>query len=55
MLSFLVTLTRFFRAIARAWRDPLFRSTLALTVTLLVSGPPSTRRSNACRRSTRCT
>jgi voltage-gated potassium channel Kch len=38
MLSFLVTLTRFFRAIARAWRDPLFRSTLALTVALLVSG-----------------
>lgn len=38
MLSFLVTLTRFFRAIARAWSDPLFRSTLALTVALLISG-----------------
>ena len=38
MLSFLLTLARFFRAIARAWSDPLFRSTLALTVVLLISG-----------------
>lgn len=38
MLAFLVTLARFFRAIARAWSDPLFRSTLALTVVLLASG-----------------
>ncbi len=38
MLSFLLTLARFFRAIARAWSDPLFRSTAALTVALLVSG-----------------
>jgi hypothetical protein len=38
MVSFLLTLTRFFRAIVRAWSDPLFRSTLALTVALLVSG-----------------
>lgn len=38
MLSFLITLTRLFRAIARAWRDPLFRSTSVLTVALVVSG-----------------
>lgn len=31
MIAFFVTLARFFRAIARAWGDPLFRSTLALT------------------------
>ena len=38
MIAFFVTLARFFRALARAWTDPLFRSTLALTVVLLVSG-----------------
>ncbi len=38
MIAFVVTLARFFRAIAHAWDDPLFRSTLALTVVLLVAG-----------------
>ena len=38
MIAFLVTLARFFRAIAHAWADPLFRSTLALTAVLLASG-----------------
>ncbi len=31
MLAFFLTITRFFRALVRAWDDPLFRSTLALT------------------------
>ena len=38
MIAFFVTLARFFRAIAHAWDDPLFRSTLALTAVLLASG-----------------
>lgn len=38
MIAFFVTLARFFRAIARAWADSLFRSTLALTAVLLVAG-----------------
>lgn len=38
MIAFFVTLVRFFRALAGAWSDPLFRSTVALTVVLLISG-----------------
>lgn len=38
MLSFLLTLTRFFRGLLKAWSSPNFRSTLLITIILLVSG-----------------
>ena len=38
MLSFLLTLTRFFRGLYRAWLKPNFRSTLLIATLILISG-----------------
>lgn len=38
MVSFLLTLLRFFRALRRAWNDPLFRSSFYLLLLMLFSG-----------------
>jgi len=38
MISFALTILRFFRALRRAWRDELFRSSFYLLLLLIVSG-----------------
>jgi len=38
MVSFALTLLRFFRALRRAWRDSLFRSSFYLLLIILFSG-----------------
>ena len=38
MVSFLLTLARFFHGIRRAWIQPNFRSTLLVTAMILLSG-----------------
>ncbi len=38
MLSFGLTLARFFTAIYRSWSNPVFRSTLGLALLILLSG-----------------
>ena len=38
MISFLLTLTRFFRGLYRAWLKPNFRSTLFIAAIILISG-----------------
>lgn len=38
MISTALTLMRFFKAIARSWGDPVFRSTLVLAALILLSG-----------------
>lgn len=38
MISFLLTLSRFFRGVHRAWSQANFRSTLLVAVLILVSG-----------------
>lgn len=38
MVSFALTIIRFLRALRRAWRDPLFRSSFYLLLLILFSG-----------------
>lgn len=38
MVSFLLTLARFFRGLHRAWQQPDFRSTLLVASLILISG-----------------
>lgn len=38
MVSFMLTLARFFRGLHRAWGQPNFRSTLLVTILILISG-----------------
>lgn len=38
MMSFVLTILRFFRALRRAWRDELFRSSFYLLLILIFSG-----------------
>ena len=38
MISFMLTLARFFRGLHRAWMKPNFRSTLLISIMILISG-----------------
>lgn len=38
MVSFILTLARFFSGLRKAWSKPNFRSTLLITVLILISG-----------------